>query len=80
MDSNFRYRARKARDFHNIPEAAGTARVRYGWRHRPHQAWALGRADTSPYQRVRFARPESTVSPTTAPSPSATIALMSTIV
>ena len=45
-----------------------------------HQAPALGRADTSPYQRVRFARPESTVSPTTAPSPSATIAVMSAIV
>src|SRR6516225_11522894 len=45
-----------------------------------HQARALGRADTSPYQRVRFARPESTVSPTTAPSPSATIAVMSAIV
>ena len=46
----------------------------------PHQARALGRADTSPYQRVRFARPESTVGPTTAPSPSATIAVISAIV
>jgi len=30
MDSNFWYRSRKARDFQNIPEAAGTAGVRYG--------------------------------------------------
>jgi ABC-type molybdate transport system substrate-binding protein len=30
MDSNFRYRSRKAPDFQNIPEAAGTAGVRYG--------------------------------------------------
>jgi hypothetical protein len=30
MDSNFWYRGRKARDFQNIPEAAGTAGVRYG--------------------------------------------------
>src|SRR5208282_1994345 len=30
MDSNFWYRGRKARDFRNIPEAAGMAGVRYG--------------------------------------------------
>ena len=30
MDSNFWYRGRKARDFRNIPEAAGTAGVGYG--------------------------------------------------
>jgi len=30
MDSNFWYRSRKARDFQNVPEAAGTAGVRYG--------------------------------------------------
>src|SRR6516162_5027604 len=29
MDSNFWYRGRKARDFRNIPEAAGMAGVRY---------------------------------------------------
>jgi predicted MFS family arabinose efflux permease len=29
MDSNFWYRSRKARDFQNVPEAAGTAGVRY---------------------------------------------------
>jgi hypothetical protein len=29
MDSNFWYRSRKARDFQNVPEAAGTAGVQY---------------------------------------------------
>ena len=59
MDSNFRYRARKARDFHNIPEVAGTARVRYGWRHRPHQARALHRySKTTSVSGIRRIGPE----------------------